>query len=112
MDENKNIINDVTWDTKLIINPDYILREIGDESVVVPVVESGPFENSMFTLNETSAWLWRHFAKGATAADVLRIANSEFESENGDPKFIEFGIYRFVLESVDLGILIPAEDGE
>ena len=105
----KMIYENIGWDTRLIINPDYILREIGDESVVVPVVESGPFENSMFTLNETSAWLWRHFVKGATPAEVLDIAMHEFESENGDPKFIEYGVYRFVLESAELKILQLAE---
>ena len=104
------IYENIGWNTRLSINPDYILREIGDESVVVPVVESGPFENSMFTLNETSAWLWRHFAKGATPAEVLEIAQHEFESENGDPKFIEYGVYRFVLESLDLKVLQPAEE--
>ena len=103
------IYENIGWDTKLIINPDYILREIGDESVVVPVVESGPFENSMFTLNETSAWLWRHFREGATAAEVLNIAMHEFESENGDPEFIKYGVYRFVLESASLDILQAAE---
>ena len=103
------IYENIGWNTKLSINPDYILREIGDESVVVPVVDSGPFENSMFTLNDTSAWLWRHFAKGATPAEVLETAYREFESENGDPEFIKFGIYRFVLESADLKILQLAE---
>lgn len=104
------IYEQIGWNTRLITNPDYILREIGDESIVVPVVESGPFENSMLTLNETSAWLWRHFAKGATPAEVLENALLEFESENGDPEFIKFGIYRFVLESADLKILLPAEE--
>ena len=74
------------------------------------MVESGPFENSMFTLNETSAWLWRHFRDGATPAEVLNIAMHEFESENGDPEFIKFGVYRFVLESADLKILQLAEE--
>ncbi len=111
MDENKIIFNDVDWNTRLVTNPDFILREIGDECVVVPVVESGRFENTMLTLNETSAWLWRHFRKGATPAQVLENALHEFESENGDPKFIEYGVYRFLLESLDLGTLIR-EDGE
>lgn len=103
------IYEQIGWNTRLITNPDYILREIGDESIVVPVVESGPFENSMLTLNETSTWLWRHFAQGATPAEVLEIALHEFESENGDPEFIKYGIYRFVLESADLKVLLPVE---
>lgn len=106
--ENEHLSEIVGWNTRLVTNPDFILREIGNESVLVPVVEDGPFQNTMLNMNETSAWLWRHFRNGATPAEVLEIARREFDSEKGD-KFIEFGVFRYVLESVDLGILLPEE---
>lgn len=104
------IFENVGWHTRLVTNPDFILREIGEECVLVPVVEDGPFQNTMLTMNETSAWLWRHFHKGATPAEVLEIARREFESENGDPEFIDFGVYKYVLESVSLDVLRPEEE--
>ena len=107
--ENEMIFENVGWNTRLTVNPDFILREIGDECVLVPVVEDGPFQNTMLNMNETAAWLWRHFRKGATPAEVLEIARHEFEGENGDPKPIEYGVYRYVLESVSLGVLLPEE---
>ena len=106
------IFENVGWHTRLVTNPDFILREIGDECVLVPVVEDGPFVNTMLNMNETSAWLWRHFKNGATPAEVLEIAQHEFESENGDPEFIKFGVFHYVLESVSLRVLLPEETQE
>lgn len=103
------IFENVGWHTRLVTNPDFILREIGDECVLVPVVEDGPFQNTMLNMNETAAYLWRQFKKGATPAEVLEIARHEYEGEGGDPASIVEGVYRYVLESVSLDLLRPEE---
>lgn len=38
-------------------SPDFILREIGGESLLVPVGQNNTFDNSMITLNETFVFL-------------------------------------------------------
>lgn len=40
-------------------NPNYILREIEDECVLVPVDDSCIITNGIITLNDTSAFLWK-----------------------------------------------------
>ncbi len=103
------IIGSVGWNTRLVTNPDFILREIGEESILVPIVESGPFQNTMLTMNETAAYLWRHFSEGCTPAELRDLALQEYEAENGDPNVITEGIYSFVFESVANGTLLPEE---
>ena len=101
------IFENIGWHTRLITNPSFILRNIGGQSIVVPVVSEGAFENTMLTLNDTASWLWSRFQKGAAPADVLEAARREFESENGDPEFITYGVYRFVLDGLNLKTLLP-----
>ena len=49
-------------DVRLFIaNPDFLLREIGGEAVLVPVGEAGVFENSVISLNDTCRFLWQQF---------------------------------------------------
>ena len=42
-------------------NPNYILREIENECVLVPVDESCIVTNGIISLNDTSAFLWKCF---------------------------------------------------
>lgn len=51
---------------KFYRNPDFILREIGGESLLVPVGQNNAFDNSMITLNETFVYLWKLFQKPIT----------------------------------------------
>ena len=103
------IIFNIGWDTKLITSPEFILREIGDESILVPVVTEGPLENTMMTMNESAAYLWRQFSKGKTPNEVFEIAIHEFEDGTENHEVIRASVYRYVLESVDLKILVPAD---
>lgn len=94
-------------DTRIRTNPDFILREIGGESILVPVGDVGPFENSMLTLNETSAFLWKLFMEGCTTAEALEKALQEYTSEEEDKKDIIGGVHAYVVQSLNLGLLIP-----
>ena len=40
-------------------NPDFLLREVAGEAVLIPVGEAGVFENSVISLNDTCSFLWR-----------------------------------------------------
>ena len=104
------IFENISWDSVLTTSPDYILRQIGEETILVPVVSEGPLANTMMTMNDTACWLWNSFAKGASSQDVLEAAVREYDDGTADHKAITEGVYRFVLESLALGTLIPKED--
>ena len=38
---------------KFKANPDFLLREVAGEAVLIPVGEAGVFENSVISLNDT-----------------------------------------------------------
>lgn len=40
------------------LNPDYILRNIAGEQVVVPTGQAGQKFNGLITLNSTAVFLW------------------------------------------------------
>lgn len=111
MSEEKKTI-DITDDTRLKANPDYILREIGGECILVPVGENNPFGNSMLTLNETSAFLWKKFMEGSTPKEVLEAALNEYESDQEDKSDIVGGVYSYIVQSLNLGLLLPEEQTE
>lgn len=108
MEEEKKTI-EIDWDTRIKTNPDFILREIGGESILVPVGEVGPFENTMLTLNETSAFMWKMFMEGCTPGDVRDKALEEYTSESENNDEILEGIMAYVMQSLELGLLIPEE---
>ena len=56
------------------LKKDFVLRQVGDTWVVVPVGEAMVSLNAMLTLNESGALLWQKLEQAAgreTLADVL-----------------------------------------
>lgn len=91
-------------------NPDFILREIGGESLLVPVGQNSAFDNSMITLNETFVFLWKLFQKPITLEAAIQGAKNEYDDDmNGNE--IEKSVRQFVEESLHYGLLIR-EDNE
>lgn len=74
-------------------NPDFLLREIGGEAVLVPLGDVGVFENTMLSLNETCAFLWKAFQSPKTAQEVIDEAK---EAYDGDASEIEQGVHSFI----------------
>ncbi len=83
-------------------NPDFILREIAGEAVLIPVGEAGIFENSLISLNDTCSFLWKLFQTPRTAEDVIAQAKEEYEDPEGE---MEQGIYSFIEDYVKYGLL-------
>lgn len=84
------------------INDDYLLREIGDEAVLVPVGSGSEQMNGMIVLNETFQFVWKQFQKPYTIYDVILEAKLNYEDEDGK---IEKDIRRLVNESLKFGLL-------
>lgn len=83
-------------------NPDFLLREIGGESVLVPVGEAGVFENSVISLNDTCRFLWQQFQTPRSAEDVIAEAKKEYDDPDGA---MEQGIHQFIKEYLQYGLL-------
>lgn len=87
---------------RLKANPDFILRDIAGEAVLVPVGEAGIFENSVILLNETCRYLWQLFQKPRTVEDVIQEARQQYS----DPGFeMEQDIRDFIMEYRKYGLL-------
>lgn len=61
------------------INPNYLLREIANEYILVPVGQAAVDFNGLATLNATSAWLWKYLQKKATLQDIIMAFAHEYE---------------------------------
>ena len=61
------------------INENYVLRQIADTWVVLPLGETTLDFNGMMTLNETGSLLWKLLEKGCEQSDLVEYLLSEYE---------------------------------
>lgn len=83
------------------IKDNYMLRQVADCYVVVPVGPAVAEFNGMINLNEIGAFLWKHFESETTVEDVLAAVLQEYEV---DEALAKADIQRFIteLESANL----------
>lgn len=74
-------------------NPNFILREIGGEAVLVPIGDAGVFENTMLSLNETCVFLWKFFQTPKTAQEAIDEAKKIYDDPGEE---IERGVNSFI----------------
>lgn len=96
------------WMTqKYSLNPNFLMREIGTESVIVPVGDVGIFSNSIISLNETSRFLWKLFEKPCSIEDVIKVAKEKYEADDME---IERDICGLVEKAVNMELLWEVKD--
>ncbi len=61
------------------IKKDYMLHELGDENIVIPVGTEATKFNGMVRLNETGVFLWKQLALGATQDELVAAMLAEFQ---------------------------------
>ena len=61
------------------IEKEYVLRQIGDDYIIVPVGKSVLSFNGMITVNETGVFLWEQLVKGTTKEKLLRTMVETYE---------------------------------
>lgn len=83
-------------------NPNFLLREVAGEAVLIPVGEAGVFENSVISLNDTCRFLWQLFQQPRTVEDVIAEARKEYSDPDGE---MEQGIKDFIREYLQYGLL-------
>lgn len=67
-----------------MVNPDLILRQIGDEWMLVPTGEFAQHFNGMISQNEFSHFIWNQFTEPHSIGEVLSAVREEFEDDEGN----------------------------
>ena len=65
-------------------NPDFVVREINAELVLVPVTRQAADLESLFTLNEVGGRIWRLIETCDTAQEIAQQIANEYEVEEAD----------------------------
>jgi hypothetical protein len=60
-------------------SPSIVTRKTGNEFVLVPVSNNIADMNSVFTLNETGAYIWEHIDGVRKVEDIIMALTSEYE---------------------------------
>lgn len=95
--------NDFSYKTvRYRTNPNFLMREIGGDCVLVPVGEAGVFENSVLSLNRSCSFLWKQFQSPCTVQEVIDKVKENFE---GPAEEIERDVHQFVTEYVKFDLL-------
>jgi len=63
-------------------SPSIVTRKTGNEYVLVPVANNIADMNSVYTLNETGAFLWEHIDGKNTVKDLIDAMISEYDVGN------------------------------
>ena len=63
----------------LKLDKEYVLRQIGDDYIIVPVGKAALSFNRMITVNETGAFLWEQLVKGTNKEELLRTMVETYE---------------------------------
>lgn len=71
---------------------EYVLRQIGDDYIIVPVGKTTLSFNGMITVNETGAFLWEQLIKGTNKEELSRtlIETYEVTQEEAERDIDEF----------------------
>jgi hypothetical protein len=70
-----------------------VTRKTGNEYVLVPITNNIADMNSVYTLNETGAFIWEHIDGKSSVAEIIITLISEYDI---DPKNAEADVLSFV----------------
>ena len=87
---------------KYKVNPNFLLREISGEYILIPIGEVANLSNSVMTLNDTCQFLWKEFQVPKTIEEVITNAKEAYEDPHN---ILEQGVYQFVREYLRIGLL-------
>lgn len=85
------------------IKEDFVLQEIADEYIVVPIAKEADRLNGIITLNETGAFLWKLLVERELTRDAL--AELLRESFSIDSMQAKDDVDKFIAVLMQLGCL-------
>ena len=71
---------------KLQVNPDFVMRKIADEFILVPVGKAAKTFNGVASLNETGLFLWKLIEEGKTRQELYECLAREYELTEEESK--------------------------
>ena len=74
---------DAEADVVLRSHPDIIVREIGDEWILVPTGDLAQHFNGMVSLNEFGYFIWQQFHQPRSIGEVLQAASQTYGNSLG-----------------------------
>lgn len=60
------------------MNKNYLLREVAGEYLLVPLIEGESQFNSIITMNETGAFIWKRLEKNLSADEIAAAMTKEY----------------------------------
>ena len=70
----------------------FVLRQIGDDCIIVPVGKAAISFNGMITVNETGAFLWERLIKGTNKEELIHdmLEGYDVSREEAEKDICEF----------------------
>lgn len=83
-------------------SPSIVTRKTGNEYVLVPVADNIADMNSVYTLNETGAFIWEQIDGIKTVEEIILLLVKEYEIDN---ESAEKDVFSFI-ENLDKYLII------
>lgn len=61
------------------INKNFILKTVGEENMIIPLVGNTVDMSKVFNINETGAWIFKKFSLNLSVEDVAKELSSEYD---------------------------------
>ena len=68
------------------INPNFIIRNIAGELVIVPTGTAAQHFNGMITVNSVAGFMWEHMEECPNPDEMIKLVLSEFEVDEATAK--------------------------
>ena len=62
------------------INPNFILKEVGNDYMIIPLNNSGVDATKIFNTNETGAYIFKKLKEGLTTEELINMMLVDFEN--------------------------------
>jgi len=63
------------------INENYIVKNIVDETIIIPTGEAAQYFNGLISTNEVAAFIWENIEKCNTVDEMVELVYSEFDAD-------------------------------
>ena len=68
---------------KFLRSDNFVERQLGDETVLVPINQIGVDVQSIYTLNDTAAAVWKNLKSEYREEDLIAAIESEYDADDG-----------------------------
>ena len=68
---------------KLLRSDNFVERKLGDETVLVPINQIGVDVQSIYTLNDTAAAVWKKLETVHAEEELIAAIESQYRADNG-----------------------------